>query len=149
GLWEFPYPTTNFGGYLLPIAGGNYFRQIPHTLLKHAVSNWKKSFDSPYMMYFHVWELDPDQPRITATSWLTRTRQYRKLNKMSWLLPEYFRNFKFGSIADHLGENALAIAPRAAVLKNDPIEVTTESQAPKWRIPVSVVVPCCNERAAL
>src|SRR2546430_10482382 len=59
----FPY-TTLFRS--VPISGGNYFRQIPHTLLKHAVAHWKRSFDAPFMMYFHVWELDPRSEEHTS-----------------------------------------------------------------------------------
>src|SRR5262249_22041465 len=33
-LWEFPHATLNCLKYELPISGGNYFRQIPHTLVK-------------------------------------------------------------------------------------------------------------------
>ena len=36
-IWEFPYSTLDLGLGLLPISGGNYFRQIPYTLMRHAV----------------------------------------------------------------------------------------------------------------
>lgn len=146
-LWEFPHATMNLFGYLLPISGGNYFRQIPHTLLQHAVAAWKRKFDTPFMMYFHVWELDPDQPRISAASWMTRTRQYRNLTKMDWVLTDYFSKYKFDSIANFLGVNTTPdtpVAPRP-VAPVAPIEVP----APVARTPVSIVVPCFNERPAL
>ena len=150
-LWEVPYATLNCLGYLLPISGGNYFRQIPHTLLKHAVSHWQKTADSPFMMYFHVWELDPDQPRISAASLLTRTRQYRKLEKMQWLLRDYFQKNKFCGIANYLGYDTSigTLPPRP----QETITVTTgaeaEIPASGARRPLSLVVPCYNERAAL
>jgi len=146
-LWEFPHATMNLAGYLLPISGGNYFRQIPHTLLQHAVAAWKRKFDTPFMMYFHVWELDPDQPRISAASWIARTRQYRNLKKMDWVLTDYFSKYKFDSIANFLGINTTPdtpVAPRP-VAPVAPIEVIT----PVERTPVSIVVPCFNERPAL
>jgi len=146
-LWEFPHATMNLFGYLLPISGGNYFRQIPHTLLQHAVARWKRQFDTPFMMYFHVWELDPDQPRISAASWLARTRQYRNLRKMDWVLADYFTKYKFGSIADFLNIDTTPDTPVAARPKAlAPIEVVTP---PASRVPVSIVVPCFNERPAL
>jgi len=146
-LWEFPHATMNLFGYLLPISGGNYFRQIPHTLLQHAVAAWKRQFDTPFMMYFHVWELDPDQPRISAASWMARTRQYRNLKKMDWVLADYFTKYKFDSIANFLGVNTTPdtpvaprpVAPAAAI----------EIAAPIARTQVSIVVPCFNERPAL
>ena len=56
---------------LLPISGGNYFRQMPYTLMRHAVRRWHKRHDDPFVFYFHVWELDPEQPRISAASKVT------------------------------------------------------------------------------
>jgi polysaccharide deacetylase family protein (PEP-CTERM system associated) len=149
-LWEFPHATLNCLGYLLPISGGNYFRQIPHTLLQHAVAHWKRKFDAPFMMYFHVWELDPDQPRISAASWMTRTRQYRNLKKMNWVLADYFTKYKFGSVAQYLGIDttpATAPAPRAVA----PVTISVDPVLPEKtaRVPVSIVVPCFNERPAL
>ena len=146
-LWEFPHATMNLFGYLLPISGGNYFRQIPHTLLQHAVARWKRQFDTPFMMYFHVWELDPDQPRISAASWMTRTRQYRNLTKMDWVLTDYFSKYKFGSIAEFLDVDTTPDTPVAErKLAAAPVEVYTP---PVARTPVSIVVPCYNERPAL
>jgi polysaccharide deacetylase family protein (PEP-CTERM system associated) len=147
-LWEFPHATMNLFGYLLPISGGNYFRQIPHTLLQHAVARWKRQFDTPFMMYFHVWELDPDQPRISAASWMARTRQYRNLKKMDWVLSDYFSKYKFDSIANFLDVNTtpdtpVAVRPKAPA---PPVEVLAP---PVARVPVSIVVPCFNERPAL
>jgi polysaccharide deacetylase family protein (PEP-CTERM system associated) len=147
-LWEFPHATMNLFGYLLPISGGNYFRQIPHTLLQHAVARWKRQFDTPFMMYFHVWELDPDQPRISAASWMARTRQYRNLKKMDWVLADYFSKYKFDSIANFLDVNTMPEAPVAVRPKAPapPVEVLAR---PVARVPVSIVVPCFNERPAL
>ena len=42
-IWEFPYSTRNLGVGLMPISGGNYFRQIPHTLMRHAVEDWTQT----------------------------------------------------------------------------------------------------------
>jgi len=152
-LWEIPHSTLNLFGYLLPISGGNYLRQIPHSFVKHAVAHWQKATDSPFMMYFHVWELDPDQPRISAASFLARTRQYRKLGKMSWVLRDYLRKYKFGSIADYLGcDTSAAALPThsytgTAVAK--PEEESIEASGSASRRPLSVVIPCFNERATL
>jgi polysaccharide deacetylase family protein (PEP-CTERM system associated) len=150
-LWEFPYSTQNCFGYLLPISGGNYLRQIPHSAVKHAVAHWTRTFDAPFMMYFHVWELDADQPRISAASLLTRARQYRKLRKMPWLLREYFESYSFGSIVDYLGHNTMpsSIAAAPAIRRLVPAVDTTDNTSDSKRVPLSIVVPCYNERPAL
>lgn len=102
-IWEFSYSTPDVGVGLLPISGGNYLRQIPHTLMRHAVEDWHKQTNAPFVLYFHVWELDPEQPRINAASRYNRVRHYRKLDKMEWVLKEYFKKYDFVCAADFLG----------------------------------------------
>lgn len=168
-MWEFPVSTFKLGRWMVPIAGGNYFRQIPHTLLKHAVEHWHKTYDSPFVMYFHVWELDPEQPRISAASPLTRLRHYRKLDKMEWVLEEYFSKYSFVGGAEYLGlstaldeSDAIAHAAPRAVAQAARVEIAEVSSTPApetnapvvvgstdGRTPVSIVVPCFNEELAL
>ena len=102
-LWEFPIPTTSVLGWNIPIAGGNWFRQFPHVLVRRAVERWMNTYSAPFVLYFHVWELDPDQPVIRAAPWLTRIRQYRGLRRMPQILNYYFDRYRFTSIAEYLG----------------------------------------------
>src|SRR5512132_4649643 len=80
-IWEVPLSTWKLGPLALPISGGNYLRQLPHSFIRHAIEQWVREQSSPLVFYFHIWELDPEQPRISAVS----RRQYR-----------------FGTIAQHL-----------------------------------------------
>lgn len=166
-LWEIPVPTVSVAGRLVPIGGGNYFRQIPHTLLKHAVARWQHAHDAPFSMYFHVWELDPEQPRISATSILSRARQYRRLDKISWVLEEYFARYRFAPVGEYLALNErpysvcggeaeaearpYEVAPPPAGRRHPARAVTSEASrdAAPGRTPVTVVVPCFNEELAL
>src|SRR5215213_8805943 len=102
-VWEFPYSTRNLGVGLLPISGGNYFRQIPYTLMRKAVREWHETRTEPFVFYFHVWELDPEQPRINAASAYNRVRHYRKLDKMEWILKENIQKYDFCDAAEFLG----------------------------------------------
>ena len=102
-ILEVPPSSTLFMGCSLPIAGGNWFRQLPHTLLKKAVKNWDEQYADPFVMYFHIWELDPDQPRISAADRLSRIRHYRNLDKMQWVLEDHLSKYRFGTVADRLG----------------------------------------------
>jgi polysaccharide deacetylase family protein (PEP-CTERM system associated) len=145
GLWEFPLPTTGFLGLRLPIAGGNYFRQFPDSVVRPLVRRWQRNHASPFVMYFHVWELDPDQPRVNTGSWLTRIRHYRNLDKMSWVLEGYFRESGAISIAEHLGEAPLPQRSSRAKEGRAP-EVRLETGS---RPGVTIVVPCYNEVQAL
>lgn len=169
-IWEFPISTVNMLGWRVPIAGGNYFRQFPHTLLKQAVEHWHRHYDAPFVMYTHVWELDPEQPRISGASPITRLRHYRNLDKMMWVLEDYFKKYRFVGVADYLGlstvredvqpslngnnevinissivERRRAVQPATA----GPIESVDETGSKRARIPVSIVIPCFNEELTL
>ena len=166
-IWEFPVSTINLAGWMVPIAGGNYFRQIPHTLLRHAVDHWHRTYDAPFVMYFHVWELDPEQPRISAASTMTRLRHYRKLDKMEWVLQEYFSKYKFVGGSEYLGlttslneDDAMANAGGLTPLQPQSLPAAVELSRPSQgqplsasvsggRIPASIIVPCFNEQLAL
>ena len=157
-VWEFPYSTRDLGVGLLPISGGNYFRQIPYTLTRHFVRNWNRETDAPFVSYFHVWELDPEQPRISAASKYNRIRHYRKLDKMEWILRENLELYECTSIASHLGlldEIRENVTAHAAAADGSSIELISSSVEPAPSTPrkkttaVSIVIPCYNEEDAL
>lgn len=144
-ILEFPYSTRNLGIGLLPISGGNYFRQFPYTLMRRAVKDWTNRYDEPFVLYFHVWELDPEQPRISAASRYNRVRHYRKLDKMEWILKENLELYDFCDVAEYLGlRDSLSVEAKEAKVENAVIQVReAENAAPMTEI--SVVIPCYNE----
>lgn len=104
-----------------------------------------KKFADPFVFYFHVWELDPEQPRISAASGMNRIRHYRKLDKMEWILHENLALYKCTGIADHLG-----IEPQAVETSIDPSAIEVRTSFDKATLtPVSIVVPCYNEQESL
>jgi polysaccharide deacetylase family protein (PEP-CTERM system associated) len=153
---EVPLSSMRVLGLHLPIAGGNYFRQFPDGLMRRAVAYWDRHYSSPYVMYFHTWELDPDQPRIKGVSLRQQIRQYRNLAKMPAMLRHYLESYRFTSVEQFFGLDdstspnggsstlpAPAAAPPAGVLR---------SEAPPRADPVtavSIVVPCYNEEQSL
>lgn len=143
-IHEFPFSTRNLGVGLLPIAGGNYFRQIPFTLMRRAVRDWTERYDEPFVMYFHVWELDAEQPRINAASAYNRVRHYRKLDKMEWIIRETLQKYDFTGAADFLG---LEVESRESRVESRISEIRrpkTEDQKP-----ISIIIPCYNEAETL
>lgn len=159
-ILEVPPSSTRFMGCCFPIAGGNWFRQFPHTLLKRAVRNWDRQNLDPFVMYFHIWELDPEQPRISATNRVSRLRHYRNLDKMQWVLEDHLSKYAFGSIADRLGLETRDVdrAERRELRDkgNSCSKIsTTNSQPsslaprPSTLRPVAIVIPCYNEEASL
>jgi polysaccharide deacetylase family protein (PEP-CTERM system associated) len=146
-IWEFPVSSASVLGMQVPIGGGNYFRQLPHPLVRRAVARWDRVEPTPFMMYFHTWELDPEQPRIQAASALARVRQYRNLERMEGIIRYYLERYRFQSISDHLGLAPAALAPPAA--ESLPLAVWIPRQAGTPSEAVTVVIPCYNEENSL
>lgn len=147
-IWEFPYSTQDFGFGLLPISGGNYFRQIPYTLMRQAVKRWDARQDKPFVFYFHVWELDPEQPRISAASSYNRIRHYRKLDKMEWILNENLSRYDCLGAAGFLGlDTEIREGVASHVAQAQPVQ--PKSPKGNRQTPVSIVIPCYNEQEAL
>jgi polysaccharide deacetylase family protein (PEP-CTERM system associated) len=156
---EVPLSSIRLFGLDLPIAGGNYFRQFPDAFMRRAVAHWNRHYQAPYVMYFHTWELDAEQPRISAASLKTRIRQYRNLEKMPAMLGHYFKSYRFTSIAQYFGLEAGASAqtqPPASSLNRAVLEWESVPgrEAPPTLgradpLPVTLVVPCYNEEQSL
>lgn len=148
-IWEFPYATLDLKLGLMPISGGNYIRQIPFTLMRHAVKNWHTQHSEPFVFYFHVWELDPEQPRISAASNYNRIRHYRKLDKMEWILNENLELYDCTSVAEHLGL-AETVDPVELTLRPAAQPINARKSAIQTSTcEITVVIPCYNEQDAL
>ncbi len=143
-IWEIPPSAWNLCGLALPLAGGNYFRQLPHTLIKPLVRHWHRRHSSPFVMYFHVWELDPGQPQLNTGSLLTRIRHYRNLDKMEWVLKDYFRSFQVTGVAEYLGLETVPAPAHPARPASLPPRIDTMPC-----VPVTLVIPCFNEERSL
>lgn len=162
-LHEFPLSSAEWAGWTLPICGGNYFRQLPGFWMRPMVDHWLKTYSAPFVLYFHTWELDPDQPHVSAAPRLQRIRQYRNLTQMPDILRHYFRKSRFTSVAEYLGLSTARLPDGRTAGRQDGTPGTLAegrrdggwaSTAPAAlpegeRIPVSVVVPCFNEELVL
>jgi polysaccharide deacetylase family protein (PEP-CTERM system associated) len=148
-IWEVPVSSTEILGFSVPVAGGNYFRQFPRRLVRRAIADWDRNVAAPFVMYFHTWELDPEQPRITSASFPATIRQYRNLRQMEPMIREYLARYSFRPIADHLGlRPEMTLAPPVHPPLSTPT-APTKSDKEGARIPVSIVVPCYDEELTL
>jgi polysaccharide deacetylase family protein (PEP-CTERM system associated) len=168
-ILEIPPSTMPFAGGWLPIAGGNYLRQLPESLMNSAIEKWQQTESSPFVMYFQVWELDELQPRLSVTGRLTKIRHYRNLGKYRTLLPQYLASANFTSIQDHAELNGsplaslskqvhnLADRPARARLLNEVSVATPEEDSTAGnsgirrtqRPAATLVIPCYNEESTL
>lgn len=143
-LTEVPLSSDTLFGIPVPMTGGNYLRQAPQSFYESRLKSYLRDNTEPWHLYFHSWELDPEQPRISATTRLGQIRQYRNLEKMRERIETFLENYRFGTVADHLG------------LVSDPVEVgqATPGIAPvevraKGGVKATIVVPCYNEEETL
>lgn len=144
---EFPIATFALpGGALVPIGGGAYLRHFPHALISRAIDRWDRTQRSPLVMYFHVWELDPDPPEITAAGGATRVRQYRNIGRMPAILRHYLQHYRFEPVRDRLGLVPEPVQPCAAQVSKARASRTADA-AP--RKAVTLVIPCFNEEQVL
>jgi polysaccharide deacetylase family protein (PEP-CTERM system associated) len=155
-LWEVPISTTRLLGMRLPVVGGNYWRQLPNFVTRRAVNNWLANHQSPLVAYFHVWELDPDQPRLSIGGWLTQLRHYRNLELMAGRVESLLKEHRFTSIEKALQLKADVKKPDEKPIAgwaNDSGRLPRPSAGPvqdaKIRTPISIIVPCYNEEALL
>jgi len=147
-LHELPLSSLRLAGLSIPFAGGAYFRQLPHAVGRAVISAWERRNASPFVAHFHVWELDPALPRITAAGLLAAARQHRNLGEMPARLRDHLRRHRFGTAAQHLGlEQAPVEGPAAPAAAIAPARL---EPSPARRPPaVTVVVPCYNEEVVL
>lgn len=153
-IWELPISSAKVAGWCLPIGGGNYLRQLPRPLMKRAAAGWHRTHKAPFQLYFHAWELDPDQPRIDASSLLEGIRHYRNLDKMLPILREYLEMYSFVGIADYLGLELEPTEPSTVRVPDpDPVSLSAadsrSSHGPDRRASVTIVIPCYNEKRVL
>lgn len=144
---EVPVSAARVLGHDLPIGGGNWIRQLPPAIMRRLADRWVANAPTPLVLYFHTWELDEEQPRLSSAGWLTRVRHYRNLAKMPERIGGYLDRYQFTTVADYLN------VPRPAVNTIADLTITPAPTAlmPKAavpsgpRTPVTIAVPVFNE----
>lgn len=95
-LLEIPMTTVQIRGRNLPLAGGGYFRLLPYPLFRAALARFHRNERAAGVFYFHPWEVDPAQPRVTQASRRSRFRHYVNLGAVSGRLERLLRDFRWG-----------------------------------------------------
>ena len=83
----------------VPIAGGGYLRLFPVSLIGQAIRNINTRERMPAIVYFHPWEIDPEQPRIWA-GLKSCFRHYLNLEIMELKIRYLLNNLRFASIQE-------------------------------------------------
>ena len=101
-LLEFPPATVQVLGQNLPCAGGGYLRIFPLAYTHWAFRKFQEDYGKRVVVYFHPWELDPDQPRIREKL-KSRLRHYTNLDKMTDRLEILLQTYSFQPFRELVG----------------------------------------------
>jgi polysaccharide deacetylase family protein (PEP-CTERM system associated) len=93
-LWEIPMTALRAFGRNWPCSGGGYFRLLPYSVFRQGLSLVNRN--RPGIFYFHPWEVDPEQPRVTGCGWKSEFRHYTNLSRMSARLDRLLHDFAWG-----------------------------------------------------
>ena len=92
---EVPVTTAQLGSKRLAAGGGGFFRLLPYAFSKWAIRQVNEDAQRPAIIYFHPWEIDPDQPRVANAPIKSRLRHYTKLDVMAEKLRRLPQDFQW------------------------------------------------------
>jgi polysaccharide deacetylase family protein (PEP-CTERM system associated) len=98
-LFEFPPSTIRKVNNNLGVAGGGYLRLIPYGPTRWAIRHINEVEGQPAMVYFHPWEIDPDQPVVRA-GFRSTLRHYTNLATMAGKIERLLQDFQFTTLSN-------------------------------------------------
>lgn len=102
-IYEMPISTVRVAGATVPVGGGGYLRLLPMAYTKWALNRLRTREKVPVILYFHPWEIDPEQPRIPA-GWRSHLRHYTNLDRMYGRLEEVLSMGQYQGMASLMKE---------------------------------------------
>jgi polysaccharide deacetylase family protein (PEP-CTERM system associated) len=113
-IFEFPPSTVRTAKNNWAVAGGGYLRLFPYTATHWAIRHINDVQQQPAMVYFHPWEIDPEQPVMDAGLRST-LRHYINLKTTAGKIERLLEDFQFTTLSDACMQHP-AYAPQPAVL---------------------------------
>lgn len=108
-IWEIPLSTLRLGTINIPFSGGFYARFWAYSLLKYGIKRLNKQYQ-PAIFYFHPWEFDPPQPRLSQISYRTaRFTHYHRLHRTGHILERLLQDFRWITVRDYLSNRLFAL----------------------------------------
>jgi len=108
-LIELPVTTARLGGRTIAAGGGGFFRLFPYGFSRWAIRQVNGE-GRPGIFYFHPWEIDPGQPRVTHAPLRSRLRHYARLSAMEGKLERAIGDFAWDRIDRIVGAEAARAA---------------------------------------
>ena len=97
-LIELPVTTVKLGSRTFAAGGGGFFRLLPYGLYKWSIRKMHREDGRGAIFYFHPWEIDPDQPRVTNAPVRSKLRHYTNLGHMRTKLLRAGQEFNWGRV---------------------------------------------------
>ena len=95
-LIELPVTTVEISGRRMAAGGGGFFRLLPYRFSSWAISRVNRDEGRPAIFYFHPWEIDPGQPRVSRAPLKSRLRHYSRLSAMQGKLLKLLGSHEWG-----------------------------------------------------
>lgn len=97
-IHEIPIATVKLAnGYIAPIGGGGYLRLLPYRYTAAGIRRLNRHEGRSACIYFHPWELDPQQPRLAAGK-VARLRTYTGMRGMLRKVERMISDFEFAPL---------------------------------------------------
>ncbi|OED38092.1 polysaccharide deacetylase [Chromatiales bacterium (ex Bugula neritina AB1)] len=100
GILELPITTTRLHNKNYPCGGGGWFRLYPYAVSKWAINRVNARDNESVIFYFHPWEIDPEQPRVSGLNLTTRFRHYQNLASMEGKIARLLDDYKWRTIPE-------------------------------------------------
>jgi polysaccharide deacetylase family protein (PEP-CTERM system associated) len=106
-IQEIPIATVLLAnGHVAPIGGGGYLRLLPYRYASAGIRRLNRVEGRPACIYFHPWEIDPEQPRL-ASGLLAILRTYTGMRGMRGKIQRLLTEFRFAPLTAVYGERAV------------------------------------------
>jgi len=107
GIVELPISTWRVGFVNLPFGGGGYLRILPLAYTRRAFRRVNEHERQPVIVYFHPWEIDPEQPRLKV-QFRSRFRHYTNLDTMRNRVGALLQSYEFVPLCELLDHKCAA-----------------------------------------
>jgi len=95
---ELPVTTVKLGNKVLAAGGGGFFRLLPYPLYQRSIRKMQRDDGHGAIFYFHPWEIDPEQPRVSKAPIRSKLRHYTNLKVMRAKLLRAGQDFQWGRV---------------------------------------------------
>ncbi len=106
-IMELPISTWRLGFVNMPFGGGGYLRILPLAYTRWAFQRVNEHERQPVIVYFHPWEIDPEQPRLKVP-FRSRFRHYTNLGTMRNRVGALLQSYEFVPLCDLLDHKCTA-----------------------------------------